>query len=178
MPVTDVSFVWFDLVAAKVLLQLKYCSTACECFFQLRFFWEGSSLEKPITSYLNKIYKAVVNYILVEYSTIQNQLVLILLWILKDTRFTSILLRRTSALLLDLVKERSSVVPVCALCLFPIFCPLSSSPSTLNCLIFTLSNPVPATKLTALSRPQAGACHTKYDLMVFFEICELEANGE
>uniref|UniRef100_A0A3Q2P4Y7 plus-end-directed kinesin ATPase n=1 Tax=Fundulus heteroclitus TaxID=8078 RepID=A0A3Q2P4Y7_FUNHE len=39
-------------------------------------------------------------------------------------------------------------------------------------------NPVPATKLKAMSRPQAGPCHCKYDLMVFFEICELEANGD
>lgn len=37
---------------------------------------------------------------------------------------------------------------------------------------------VPATKLTAMTRPQSGPCHSKYDLMVFFEICELEANGE
>lgn len=29
-----------------------------------------------------------------------------------------------------------------------------------------------------MTRPQAGPCHSKYDLMVFFEICELEANGE
>lgn len=39
-------------------------------------------------------------------------------------------------------------------------------------------NTVPATKLTTMARPQAGPCHCKYDLMVFFEICELEANGE
>lgn len=29
-----------------------------------------------------------------------------------------------------------------------------------------------------MTRPQAGPRHCKYDLMVFFEICELEANGE
>lgn len=29
-----------------------------------------------------------------------------------------------------------------------------------------------------MTRPQVGPCHSKYDLMVFFEICELEANGE
>uniref|UniRef100_A0A672YTA3 plus-end-directed kinesin ATPase n=1 Tax=Sphaeramia orbicularis TaxID=375764 RepID=A0A672YTA3_9TELE len=44
--------------------------------------------------------------------------------------------------------------------------------------VMPLSKPVPATKLTALTRPQAGPCHCKYDLMVFFEICELEANGD
>ncbi|XP_068176220.1 kinesin-like protein KIF1A isoform X2 [Antennarius striatus] len=44
--------------------------------------------------------------------------------------------------------------------------------------VMPLSKPVPATKLTALTRPQAGPCHSKYDLMVFFEICELEANGD
>uniref|UniRef100_A0A668A090 plus-end-directed kinesin ATPase n=1 Tax=Myripristis murdjan TaxID=586833 RepID=A0A668A090_9TELE len=44
--------------------------------------------------------------------------------------------------------------------------------------VMPLSKPVPATKLTALTRPSAGPCHCKYDLMVFFEICELEANGD
>lgn len=37
---------------------------------------------------------------------------------------------------------------------------------------------VPATKLSTMTRPSAGPCQCKYDLMVFFEICELEANGE
>ncbi|XP_039984613.1 kinesin-like protein KIF1A isoform X4 [Xiphias gladius] len=44
--------------------------------------------------------------------------------------------------------------------------------------VMPLSKPVPATKLTTMTRPQAGTCHCKYDLMVFFEICELEANGD
>ncbi|XP_023809726.1 kinesin-like protein KIF1A isoform X8 [Oryzias latipes] len=44
--------------------------------------------------------------------------------------------------------------------------------------VMPLSKPVPATKLKAMARPQAGPCHCKYDLMVFFEICELEATGE
>ncbi|XP_073726236.1 kinesin-like protein KIF1A isoform X17 [Misgurnus anguillicaudatus] len=44
--------------------------------------------------------------------------------------------------------------------------------------VMPLSKPVPATKLTALTRPTSGPCHCKYDLMVFFEICELEANGD
>ncbi|XP_013866484.1 kinesin-like protein KIF1A isoform X3 [Austrofundulus limnaeus] len=44
--------------------------------------------------------------------------------------------------------------------------------------VMPLSKPVPATKLTTLTRPQAGPCHCKYDLMVFFEICELEATGD
>nr|XP_061790561.1 kinesin-like protein KIF1A isoform X4 [Nerophis lumbriciformis] len=44
--------------------------------------------------------------------------------------------------------------------------------------VMPLSKPVPATKLTAVARPQSGPCHCKYDLMVFFEICELEANGD
>ncbi|XP_039667016.1 kinesin-like protein KIF1A isoform X22 [Perca fluviatilis] len=44
--------------------------------------------------------------------------------------------------------------------------------------VMPLSKPVPATKLTAMTRPQAGPCHCKYDLMVFFEICELEATGD
>nr|XP_061834344.1 kinesin-like protein KIF1A isoform X11 [Nerophis lumbriciformis] len=44
--------------------------------------------------------------------------------------------------------------------------------------VMPLSQPVPATKLTAVTRPQAGPCHCKYDLMVLFEICELEANGD
>ncbi|XP_041126306.1 kinesin-like protein KIF1A isoform X23 [Polyodon spathula] len=44
--------------------------------------------------------------------------------------------------------------------------------------VMPLSKPVPATKLTTLRRPTAGPCYCKYDLMVFFEICELEANGD
>ncbi|XP_068447753.1 kinesin-like protein KIF1A isoform X20 [Clinocottus analis] len=44
--------------------------------------------------------------------------------------------------------------------------------------VMPLSKPVPATKLTTMTRPQAGPCHCKYDLMVFFEICELEATGD
>ncbi|XP_028650622.2 kinesin-like protein KIF1A isoform X23 [Erpetoichthys calabaricus] len=44
--------------------------------------------------------------------------------------------------------------------------------------VMPLSRPVPATKLSTLTRPNAGPCHCKYDLMVFFEICELEANGD
>ncbi|KAM4739232.1 kinesin-like protein KIF1A isoform 14-T14 [Anableps anableps] len=44
--------------------------------------------------------------------------------------------------------------------------------------VMPLSKPVPATKLKAMTRPQAGPCHCKHDLMVFFEICELEANGD
>ncbi|XP_039768711.1 kinesin-like protein KIF1A isoform X15 [Ornithorhynchus anatinus] len=44
--------------------------------------------------------------------------------------------------------------------------------------VMPLSKPVPATKLSTLTRPTAGPCHCKYDLMVFFEICELEANGD
>ncbi|XP_068025533.1 kinesin-like protein KIF1A isoform X15 [Melanerpes formicivorus] len=44
--------------------------------------------------------------------------------------------------------------------------------------VMPLSKPVPATKLNTLTRPSAGPCQCKYDLMVFFEICELEANGD
>nr|XP_046155848.1 kinesin-like protein KIF1A isoform X13 [Oncorhynchus gorbuscha] len=44
--------------------------------------------------------------------------------------------------------------------------------------VMPLSKPVPATKLTTLMRPTAGPCHCKYDLMVFYEICELEASGD
>ncbi|CAG07659.1 unnamed protein product [Tetraodon nigroviridis] len=44
--------------------------------------------------------------------------------------------------------------------------------------VMPLSKPVPATKLSTMKRSTAGPCHAKYDLMVFFEICELEANGD
>ncbi|XP_056663396.1 kinesin-like protein KIF1A isoform X9 [Monodelphis domestica] len=44
--------------------------------------------------------------------------------------------------------------------------------------VMPLSKPVPATKLSTLTRPTAGPCHCKYDLLVYFEICELEANGD
>ncbi|KAK2108104.1 Kinesin-like protein kif1a [Saguinus oedipus] len=44
--------------------------------------------------------------------------------------------------------------------------------------VMPLSKPVPATKLSTLTRPCPGPCHCKYDLLVYFEICELEANGE
>ncbi|XP_074009352.1 kinesin-like protein KIF1A isoform X2 [Numenius arquata] len=44
--------------------------------------------------------------------------------------------------------------------------------------VMPLSKPVPATKLSTMTRPSPGPCQCKYDLMVFFEICELEANGD
>uniref|UniRef100_A0A3Q2YYN8 Uncharacterized protein n=1 Tax=Hippocampus comes TaxID=109280 RepID=A0A3Q2YYN8_HIPCM len=44
--------------------------------------------------------------------------------------------------------------------------------------VMPLSKPVPATKLSTLTRSPAGPCHSKHDLMVFFEICELEASGD
>lgn len=44
--------------------------------------------------------------------------------------------------------------------------------------VMPLSKPVPATKLSALTRHCPGPCHCKYDLLVYFEICELEANGD
>ncbi|XP_063079480.1 kinesin-like protein KIF1A [Engraulis encrasicolus] len=44
--------------------------------------------------------------------------------------------------------------------------------------VMPLSKPVPATKLSSVAPPTAGPCHCKYDLMAFFEICELEANGD
>ncbi|XP_042806744.1 kinesin-like protein KIF1A isoform X3 [Panthera leo] len=44
--------------------------------------------------------------------------------------------------------------------------------------VMPLSKPVPATKLSTLTRPCPGPCHCKYDVLVYFEICELEANGD
>ncbi|XP_035162188.1 kinesin-like protein KIF1A isoform X25 [Callithrix jacchus] len=44
--------------------------------------------------------------------------------------------------------------------------------------VMPLSKPVPATKLSTLTRPCPGPCRCKYDLLVYFEICELEANGD
>uniref|UniRef100_A0A8C4LP25 plus-end-directed kinesin ATPase n=1 Tax=Equus asinus asinus TaxID=83772 RepID=A0A8C4LP25_EQUAS len=44
--------------------------------------------------------------------------------------------------------------------------------------VMPLSKPVPATKLSTLTRRCPGPCHCKYDLLVYFEICELEANGD
>ncbi|XP_058849169.1 kinesin-like protein KIF1B isoform X15 [Acipenser ruthenus] len=41
-----------------------------------------------------------------------------------------------------------------------------------------LSKPVPATKLNAISKPNLGQCVSKYDLLVWFEISELEPTGE
>uniref|UniRef100_A0A8C5L1I2 plus-end-directed kinesin ATPase n=1 Tax=Jaculus jaculus TaxID=51337 RepID=A0A8C5L1I2_JACJA len=45
-------------------------------------------------------------------------------------------------------------------------------PSPLN------TSSLPATKLSTMTRPSPGPCHCKYDLLVYFEICELEANGD
>ncbi|XP_037705100.1 kinesin-like protein KIF1A isoform X19 [Choloepus didactylus] len=44
--------------------------------------------------------------------------------------------------------------------------------------VMPLSKPVPATKLSTLTRPSPGPCRCKYELLVYFEICELEANGD
>ncbi|XP_032904437.1 kinesin-like protein KIF1B isoform X12 [Amblyraja radiata] len=41
-----------------------------------------------------------------------------------------------------------------------------------------LSKPVPATKVNAVSKPSRGQCVSKYDLLVWFEISELEPTGE
>ncbi|XP_060708383.1 kinesin-like protein KIF1B isoform X2 [Hemiscyllium ocellatum] len=41
-----------------------------------------------------------------------------------------------------------------------------------------LSKPVPATKVNAMSKPTLGQCVSKYDLLVWFEISELEPTGE
>ncbi|XP_061113265.1 kinesin-like protein KIF1B isoform X1 [Conger conger] len=41
-----------------------------------------------------------------------------------------------------------------------------------------LSKPVPATKLNAISKSNLGHCVSKYDLLVWFEISELEPTGE
>ncbi|XP_075425641.1 kinesin-like protein KIF1A isoform X3 [Ascaphus truei] len=65
---------------------------------------------------------------------------------------------------------------------FPPLCkdvlsPLRSSRRLLP-RVMPLSKPVPATKLTRQRVPSSGLCHCKYDLMAFFQICELEANGD
>ncbi|XP_070278671.1 kinesin-like protein KIF1A isoform X16 [Myotis yumanensis] len=44
--------------------------------------------------------------------------------------------------------------------------------------VMPLSKPVPATKLSTLTRSCPGPRHCKYDLLVHFEICELEADGD
>ncbi|XP_026872108.2 kinesin-like protein KIF1B isoform X9 [Electrophorus electricus] len=41
-----------------------------------------------------------------------------------------------------------------------------------------LSKPVPATKLNAISKSNLGQCVSKYDLLAWFEISELEPTGE
>ncbi|XP_047186603.1 kinesin-like protein KIF1B isoform X9 [Scophthalmus maximus] len=41
-----------------------------------------------------------------------------------------------------------------------------------------LSRPVPATKLNTISKSNLGQCVSKYDLLVWFEISELEPTGE
>uniref|UniRef100_A0A8B9IBN4 plus-end-directed kinesin ATPase n=1 Tax=Anser brachyrhynchus TaxID=132585 RepID=A0A8B9IBN4_9AVES len=64
---------------------------------------------------------------------------------------------------------------------FPPLCKDVLSSLPLPCLDIKSSFPpaaVPATKLSTMTRPSAGPCQCKYDLMVFFEICELEANGD
>lgn len=70
----------------------------------------------------------------------------------------------------------------CLLCVPPLpVCPQPQQQPPPFCLGVKLCFPpstVPATKLSTMTRPSAGPCQCKYDLMVFFEICELEANGE
>ncbi|XP_040204862.1 kinesin-like protein KIF1A isoform X3 [Rana temporaria] len=65
---------------------------------------------------------------------------------------------------------------------FPPLCkdvlsPLRSSRRLLP-RVMPLSKPVPATKLARQRVPSTGQCHCKYDLMSYFQICELEANGD
>lgn len=46
------------------------------------------------------------------------------------------------------------------------------------CKLALLLSQVPATKLNTLSKPNLGQSVTKYDLLVWFEISELEPTGE
>ncbi|MGH0121715.1 UNVERIFIED_CONTAM: hypothetical protein FKN15_000187 [Acipenser sinensis] len=49
----------------------------------------------------------------------------------------------------------------------------------MHCLVLTVpKHDVPATKLNAISKPNLGQCVSKYDLLVWFEISELEPTGE
>ena len=70
----------------------------------------------------------------------------------------------------------------CLLCVSPLpVCPQPQQqppPFGLGVKLCFPPSTVPATKLSTMTRPSAGPCQCKYDLMVFFEICELEANGE
>lgn len=76
------------------------------------------------------------------------------------------------------------LVPKPCLLFVPLLAPVCPQPQQQTppfCLQVKLCFPppiVPATKLSTMTRPSAGPCQCKYDLMVFFEICELEANGE
>ncbi|XP_038677295.1 kinesin-like protein KIF1B isoform X17 [Scyliorhinus canicula] len=48
-----------------------------------------------------------------------------------------------------------------------------------NCHVLKIpKHHVPATKLNAMSKPNLGQCVSKYDLLVWFEISELEPTGE
>ncbi|GCB60506.1 hypothetical protein scyTo_0011146, partial [Scyliorhinus torazame] len=58
-----------------------------------------------------------------------------------------------------------------------VYAPLAL-PSSPGCAVRKAQMHVPATKLNTMNRPAAGQCQGKYDLLVFFEICELEATGE
>ncbi|XP_058858564.1 kinesin-like protein KIF1B isoform X8 [Acipenser ruthenus] len=49
----------------------------------------------------------------------------------------------------------------------------------MHCLVLTVpKHDVPATKLNTISKPNLGQCVSKYDLLVWFEISELEPTGE
>uniref|UniRef100_A0A672N9L5 plus-end-directed kinesin ATPase n=1 Tax=Sinocyclocheilus grahami TaxID=75366 RepID=A0A672N9L5_SINGR len=66
---------------------------------------------------------------------------------------------------------------------FPLLCKdlISHLQCQIKCsfpIVHYVQQEVPATKLSTLTRSTAGPCHCKYDLMAFFEICELEANGD
>ncbi|XP_043984562.1 kinesin-like protein KIF1A isoform X9 [Gambusia affinis] len=69
--------------------------------------------------------------------------------------------------------QRQPFLPLCKDVISPLHACKRQFPQ-----VMPLSKPVPATKLKAMARPQAGPRHCRYDLMVFFEICELEANGD
>lgn len=47
-----------------------------------------------------------------------------------------------------------------------------------HCSICALCLSVPATKLNTITKSNLGQCVSKYDLLVWFEISELEPTGE
>lgn len=70
--------------------------------------------------------------------------------------------------------------PINTVDIYPSFSFIPSEIKNVNiqCMCVSMCVSVPATKLNTITKSNLGQCVSKYDLLVWFEISELEPTGE